>query len=272
MRMKKNRAIYLFPLFLILFGCGKKSEERNYVARVNDEFLDSAEVQSELSSLKYKNRFEEEFIRNWIKREVLFLEAKKSGLLNGEEYKRIYAESGKELAASLLLQKVAGRFEIKTDEKELRRFYELRKPEFRISADAFVMNRITFGDKERAINFRTTVLDSGWHKTVKMFADDSTVEKVETEKFIYFYEVYPVTLIRYMKFLEPSETSVVFESEPGMFSVVQVKNKFKEGEVPPFEKIRNEVKNKYVTIARTDSLETYIENLMPHYNIEIKKD
>ncbi|NOX18355.1 MAG: peptidyl-prolyl cis-trans isomerase [Chlorobi bacterium] len=272
MRTNKNRAIFLFPLLLMVFGCGEKNEEHAFIARVNNEFLDSTEVENELSSLKNKSQFKDEFIRDWVKREVLFLEAKKSGLLGGDEYKKIIADSKKELAASLLLKNVSAKFTIKADESDLREFYDLHKQEFRIPADAFIMNRVTFRDKERAIKFRTTVLDSGWHKAVAMFTADSTVIKIETEKFIYYYEVYPVTLIRYMKYLDPSETSVVFESEPSMFSIVQVKNKFKKGDIPPFEKIRNEVKNKYVMIARTDSLENYIEDLMPHYNIEIKKD
>jgi len=242
-----------------------------YIAKVDNEFLSEEYLDKSLSSEKYESKHREEFIREWVKNHVLYLEAKKNGLLEDEEFISITADLKKQLLAAMLLKNVSDDLYFNFDERDLQKYYEENKNEFRLNTDAVVFNKISFNNRDKAIQFRSVLLDTDWNKSLNVFIGDNSVLDYDTEKLFYLHDIYPQTLLRYLINLKPMEASIVFEPEPKQFTIVQVKSKFKKDELPGFAQIKEIVSQRYVLHQRKKHLAKYIEELIPQYSIEIKR-
>ena len=69
----------------------------------------------------------------------------------------------------------------------------------------------------------------------------------------------------------PGEISVVIETEENKFAVMQLEEKFNKGIIPPFEVIKEKVKERYQVIKNKEFIQNYIEELISDYDVEIKR-
>jgi len=262
---------FIFLVFVTLFACKRDEVKEEFVAKVNNEFLTKEILNDYLNSKKYESKHRQELIMDWVKNQVLYLEAKRNGILEEKEFQKLTSGLEKQLAASLLLEKISDNMEIDFDERDLEYYYQHNKDEFSLPSDAVVFNRIVFNNREKAIQFRSVLLDTDWQKSLNVFIGDESINNYDTEKLFYLHEIYPQTLLRYLINLRPSETSIVFETEPKQFTIVQVKSKFKKNELPNFVQIRDLVYERYLLHQRKNYLTKYIDELIPQYNVEIKR-
>ena len=265
-----NNFIFILFISVILAGCTKEPEKKEYVARVNDKFLTQEELNNMLQTADNKNFYKDEIIRNWINNELLYQKAIKEGITDDSLYKRLTDESKKELAVTLLLNQVYLKEKEKISSKQIEDFYENNKNDFKAFYDSYVINVINFNNEDKAIKFRSTLLETDWNRAINAFKGDTSIINVTVNKLYYDYELQPASLSRIVKELNPNEVSIIFSNRQNDFSIVQLVNKVPQDSILPLEYIRDEIENRIIANKKDEFIRNYIKELYSENNIEVK--
>lgn len=264
--LKKNNLLLIIVAAAYFISCGKKSADGDFVARVNDVYLSGEEI-----SLVENDAQKEEFIRNWINNELLYNEAVKYGILDSDDFKTALEKSQKELAKAFLLKLVLSKENFKIETKELEEYYNKNKNDFLLANDAYLINKLSFNSEDKAILFRSTAIESDWNKALNIFKNDSTIKEEAASVLKYETELHPAILLRVVKQLIPSEISIVLQKDSSLFSVVQLIQNFRSGEIPPFNEIKTIVELRFLALKREQHLNNLLNELYSKNDIEIKK-
>jgi len=269
---KNNITQYsVFILTIILLsGCSKETQKKDYVARVNNEYLTEGQLNNLMDTSRTQFYYKNEIIRNWINQQLIYQEAAKEGITDNYEYKRLIEDSKKKLAVTLYINKLFKDKKFNVDNSRVENFYNSNKNEFSLFYDAYMINFIQFNNEEKAIKFRSTLLESGWNKATNGFKNDSSIVKIVSSKLSYDFEIQPAAVIRIIKELNQNEVSIVLSDSAGDYSLVQLVQKFKTGEVPPFEFIKSQVKKRLVAQMKDEFLKNYVNELYSNNDIEVK--
>jgi hypothetical protein len=265
-----NNFIFILLVSVILAGCSKEPEKKEYVARVNDKYLTQEELNNMLQSSDNKNFYKDEIIRNWINNELLYQKAVKEGITDESLYKRLTDESRKELAVTLLLNKVYSNEKEKIDSKQIEDFYESNKNDFKAFYDGYVINLIYFNNEDKAIRFRSTLLETDWSHALNAFKGDTSIINVIANKLYYDYELQPASLSRMVKELNPNEVSIIFSNGQNDFYIVQLVNKIPQDSIIPLEYIKDDVENRIMANKKDELVRNYIKELYSKNDIEVK--
>ena len=265
-----NNFIFILFISVILAGCSKEPEKKEYVARVNNKFLTQEELNNMQMTTGNKNFYKDEIIRNWINNELLYQKAIKEGITDDGHYKRLMNESRKELAVTLLLNQVYLKEKEKIDSKQIEDFYENNKNDFKAFYDSYIINLINFNNEDKAIKFRSTLLETDWDRAINAFKGDTSIINVTVNKLYYDYELQPASLSRIVKELNPNEVSIIFSNRQNDFSIVQLVNKVPQDSILPLEYIRDEIENRIIANKKDEFIRNYIKELYSENNIEVK--
>ena len=195
-----GKKISLFLIAAALFtGCGNDQEKADYVARVNNSFLTRDEFSHLIDTSLANDVQKNEVIRNWIEREIVYQQAIKEGITADEEYKRLVENSGKELAGSFLLKKISSDTKLNYSESDIFKYFAEHKDEFRLNSNSYFLNIISFSDEDKAVEFRTLVLNSNWEEAVDTFKSDSSLEEIHSNIFLSEEDIHPVKVARVVK-------------------------------------------------------------------------
>jgi hypothetical protein len=85
------------------------------------------------------------------------------------------------------------------------------------------------------------------------------------------YQIQPTTLLRVITTLGVNEVSVVLETEPMKFAVVQLLERLGKDLIPPLDMVKNEVKERLLVIKRSQFMKEYIDKLIADHNLEIER-
>ena len=94
--------------------------------------------------------------------------------MKSNEYQKIIEDSKKELASALMLKKFYEDKENSIDDKSLETYFASHNDLFKLNNDAYLLNRINFANEDKAIQFRTTVIESNWNKASNVFKKDAS--------------------------------------------------------------------------------------------------
>ena len=253
----------------ILTGCGKEEPKTEYVARVNDAYLTKKELASLIDTTMVNTLHKSEVIRNWINKEILFQKAKNEGILKQDDYKRLVKNSGKELAGVLLLDSYISSVKINFEQRDLINYFNENSDDFKLTDNSYLLNIIHFSNENRAVEFRSLVLDSDWQKAMNIFYGDSAIISDESEVLLKEQDVSSIKVLRVVKRLHPLEISIVISEREGYYTVVQVLKKYLIGTVPSYSVIKQDVEKRYLAEKRKELLENYIKELYSENEIEV---
>ena len=268
---KRNNYLFLIlfiPFFII--GCAKESEKKEYVARVNDKYLTRNELNDMLLAPANKNFYKNEIVRNWINKELLYQKAVKEGITKENGYVHLMENSKKELAVTLLLDKIYSEEKEKIDNNQVEQFYSQNKEDFKSFYNAYIINMISFNDENKAINFRSTLLETDWTRTANVFKGDTSVTNLLTNKMYYEYELQPPSLNRIVKELNPNEVSIIFSNQYNDYSIVQLVKKFPKDSLLPLEYVRSNVEDRLIANKKDELIRNYVKELYSKNDIEVK--
>lgn len=254
----------------VLFGCKGKQTPKKFVAKVGNTYLLQKDVDKSMAKTENAKKYTEEFVRDWVETEMLYKEAINQKIVNDSDYKSIVVRLKKELAGALLLHKIR-ESRVKVGDDELKVFFEANKNDFKNLDDAIVAKYIKFNKEQSAIKFRNTLLNSNWESALAKIRTDSSVINFRNQDYLYYSEISPPILLRYIQNLNPGEIGIVIKIEPKVFAVVQVKAFFKKGSIPKLSFIKNQVKERYLMMKKKQLLQDYINKLYSKYEVEIKK-
>jgi hypothetical protein len=253
----------------ILTGCGKEQPKTEYVARVNDAYLTEEELSSLIDTTMVKTLHKSEVIRNWVNREILFQKAKNEGILQKNDYQRLVKNSGKELAGVLLLDSYISSVTINFEQRDLINYFEEKSNDFKIADNSYLLNIVHFSNEDRAVEFRSLVLDSDWQKAINVFYEDSAIISNKNKVLLKEQNVSSIKVLRVVKRMHPLEISIVISEREGYYTVVQVLQKYLKGSVPSYNVIKQDVEKRYLEEKRKELLENYIKDLYSENEIEV---
>ncbi len=269
---KPSKGKYFLLILLTLTFCKCYSEEKEAkgIVQVNNAVLTEEILDSALSDKKNHGRFREEYIQNWIETEVLYQEAVKDGILDDKEYQSIVEQSKKRLAASMFIDKQLSDDDIDPTNDELVKYFEENREDFHLNNDAYKINIAVFNNIDMAVNFRSILLESDWNQSINAFHKEQGLLGESENYIVNSYELFPVILNKTVNNLEINEISIV-ETEPSKFTVVQLLERLNKGAIPPFESVRNRVKEQYLVLKHKEFVRSFIDKLIEDHNIEIKR-
>lgn len=258
------------PISFVLFvGCDKsETPPDEYVAKVNDSYLTEADIEVELES---GLKFREEFINQWIEDELLSQEAHKNGITTEENFERIIENSKKELSAALALKKHFNKINPEVNLKALENYFELNRKDFKLPQKGFIINKADFTDEETAIKFRNYLLENDWTKALNKFENIDGVESLISQKLFYPFQIQPAKIYRITNEMMPDEVSIIVEAEPNIFEIVQLIKKYDAEEIPDFEYVEEEVRERFLTYQKKLIYKEYIEKLYSENQVEINQ-
>ena len=253
----------------ILTSCGKEQPKTEYVARVNDAYLTKKELASLIDTTMVNTLHKSEVIRNWINREILFQKAKNEGILQQDDYRRLTKNSGKELAGALLLDSYISSVTINFEQRDLINYFQANSNDFKLPDKSYLLNIIHFDNEDRAVEFRSLVLDSDWQKAMNIFYGDSAIISTESKLLLKEQDVYSIKILRVVKRLHPLEISIVISEREGYYTVVQVLQKYLKGSLPLFDVIKQDVEKRYLAVKRKELMENFMKDLYSKNEIEV---
>ncbi len=253
----------------ILTSCGKEQPKTEYVARVNDAYLTKKDLALLIDTTMVSTLHKSEVIRNWINREILFQKAKKEGILKQDDYKGLIKNSGKELAGALLLNSYISSVTINFEQRDLINYFKENSNDFKLTDKTYLLNIIHFSNEDRAVEFRSLVIDSDWQKAMNVFHGDSEIISIESKLLLKEQDVYSIKVLRVVKRLHPLEISIVISEREGYYTVVQVLEKYLEGSLPSFDLIKLDVEKRFVADKRKELMENYMKDLYSKNEIEV---
>lgn len=259
----------MFFAVIFLFGCGEEHKKTDYVARVNDSYLSKEKLLSMIDTTSSNNFYRNEVIRKWINREVLYQEAVKEGILDKEDYKSLITKTERELAATFVLNQYVLNEKINFDPVDIITFYEENQNDFKLSINTYYLNMIHFSNEDRAVEFRSVLLNSDWQNSINIFSVDTTIISSKSKVLLKEQDIYPAKVLRVVKRLHLLEISIVIYEKRGYYSIVQVLGKYPKGSLPPFDVIKENIIKRYLEEKRKKIIEDYIKNLYSKNNIEL---
>ncbi len=267
-KLLKNSLFIAVLLALLFVACEQKKESGEEVVRIDDAVLTEDEIEKEIGKDASKSIYREQFINNWIEKEVLYRKAIEEGVTDSDEYTSLIENSKKELAAALLIKKYLKENPVVIEENELVDFYNKYKHDFVLQQDAYKLNYISFNNEGSAREFRKILIESDWNKALNVFRDNISIIENETDKLFYDYQINPVALNQIVKNLYENEVSIVTEVNPGKFTVIQFLKRFDKGIIPEYKEVRNIVYERYKYFKQKEKINEFIEELISESDIK----
>jgi hypothetical protein len=271
-KLLKNSFLFLIILLSFVFiKCSEEEKEAKSVVKVNNSVLTEEDIERALNKSRNNGKYREEYIQNWIETEILYSEAVDDGILNDKEFQSLIEQSKKKLAASMYLDKILADKVKEPTSDELLEYYETSKEDFRLTDESFRINIAEFNNFDKAVRFRSTLLESGWNHSVNAFRGDASLVFAYNDVVKGGYMLQPQIFSKTLYNLMPGEVSIVLELEPSKYTIVQLAERLEKGAVPPFETIKEKLKNQYLVLKNKEFITDYINNLVDDNNVEIKR-
>lgn len=267
----KINEILILSSVIFLLSCSEKPKKEDFIARVNNSYLTREEFASLVDTSKLSKSEEDQIISSWINRELLYQEAREKGVVDDKLYQNVLTNSKKELAAAFLINEYLNSEEIDIAEEEILDYFDRNKSYFSLRLDSYLINKITFKSEDAAIKFRTLASESDWKKAVNVFSTDSSLIELVNSELFEENELYPIQLSRIAKDLYPQEISLVIADNAGYYSVVQMLAQYFNQTTPPFEVIKNRVKERLIAEKNKKLADDFIKELYSKNEIEIKE-
>jgi hypothetical protein len=260
----------IFPL-LIISACSESKKPDAYIAKVNDSYLTESEYAELVDSQFVSDASKSAVIKNWVRQEILYQEALKEGLTETKGFKETLENTKKQLAAALILEKIAAAAQPQFTDDELKDFFEENETSFKLPFNAYYLNRVNFSDRDAAVEFRTDLIMTGWDDAIKKSEQNSNLVNLENAVLVSEQDIQPVRLLRILEGLYPLEISIVIPDERGYYSVVQLLAKYASGSIPAFHAVKSEVERRYKAALTELAVENYINELYSLSEVEINK-
>ncbi len=268
----QNRLLLLILITaVVLNSCGKESSQKEFIARVNNNYLTEKDLSAIIDSGYGKDLYKNEIIRNWIDKELLYQQAEKSGILKDKDFLKVRDESEKQLAVTFLINKLFKEEQITVEPSELKDYFNKNRNNFKLFHNAFLINLVQFDDEDKAIEFRNEAFEKGWDSSVESFKNDSNIVYTEKSNLVYEYEIQPADLVRIVRELMPGEVSIVINDSMGNYFIVQLLRKFDKDSIPPYEIIDGLVRDRYMALKKEQFMKDYVKDLYSKNDIEVKQ-
>lgn len=257
-----------FAAALLFTGCGGKKNSSAYLAKVNDAYLTEEEFGLLYDTAGISPSRRHELYQHWVRTELLYQRAVSGNIAKDQKFILLAERSKKELAGSMLLNKMANEEKFTCSESELKKYYEDNGEQFRYSDRSFVYNTASFGNSADAERFRRFAIDANWENAARQFKKDSSAE-FSGNMFRYAYQLESGLVYRVLSAMMPGETSLVFNVMPGKFIILRLNAAFAPNTVPSLEALRQQIEERVIERKRAEYMDNAVKELYKDAKIEM---
>ncbi|MCS7229439.1 MAG: peptidylprolyl isomerase [Candidatus Kryptonium sp.] len=263
--MKKHlKKLSIVSLIFLLISCGGKTENEDYIARVEDEYL----LRSDLVGLD--SNFVKGYIDEWIKNNLLYAEAIKKGYETNEKIERMVNEFRKSLIVKNFIQNEVLSKAMEISDKEVREFYEKHKDEFILDRPFVKIGYVKLSSRVDAGSLRSKILRMKDFKSgvLSLSAEPGVVEVVP-EKYYDQFSIPSSEIWRVAWNLNKGDVSFPILSG-GNYFLVYLYDKKEAGSKADFEIVAEDVRERAIVERQNNLLDSLITILKRKYNYEVK--
>lgn len=278
MHLPRNSSVLPAAVLLLALagGCGGPGNKGEYVARVNNAVLTQEDLVVTRDSLGTPTALSKEYVNEWIVTELLFQEAERRGVPDAPGFQMQLENTRKRLAvAALLQQEVYGAVDTAsiTDEAIVQAF-KASGDAYALREDVVLATLVLFRDRDAASSFRTTVLkgtawDEALGRVTAAAAGASQIVRTADHRYFTRTTLYPEELWRLARSLPREEVSFPLRAADGYY-ILRVHQSFRQGELPPLDYVRAEVREHLLMDVRRQKYEDFIRTLRERHTVDIR--
>ncbi len=265
----------LFSVF-ILSACAKDGKQKDgYIAKIDGITISKEEVNAQMKMLPEIaiQHFQgpeglTKFVDELVKKEMLYLEAKKRGMDKDKEFQKKVEEFRKITLINDLLDKEI-ELSPKVTEEDIKGYYDKNKDDFMINKQIRISH--IFVKTEDELNKAKERIEKGddFAKIASEMSADKASGKVGGD----------IGFIKKGE-LSPELENLVFTMRKGQVSSpVKMKDGFRivkvtdiKGNVVEFDKVKGLINQRLIAEKQRESFEAFMEKIKKNYKIDINKD
>lgn len=233
---------YIFLLFLsgmVLFYCGRRMENEDIIARVDNAVLTRKDLKNRLDWETLRTDQEREFVEKWVDRELLYREAKRLGLDKSKELEWELELVEKEHAIQKLLERTYAK-KIQITEEEIIAHYEQNRDLFLVDEEEVKIQHLLTKERSVAkVALQEIQAGKDFSEVVRERSVGLFKDKGGNLGYIKREDVIP-EIARIAFRIEPGRVSLVIQSNHG-YHIIKVLKKRSKGEIKELSEVRDEI-------------------------------
>jgi hypothetical protein len=278
LQLRKTSSILPAALLLLALGsgCGGPDKGHGYVARVNNAVLTQEDLVVTRDSLGTPTALSKEYVNEWVVTELLFQEAERRGVPDAPDFQSQLEKTRKRLAVAALLQKeVYDAVDTAAiTEAAIAESFKASGTAYALREDMVQASLVLFRERDAASNFRTTVMrgtlwDEALRRMAAVPAQQSQIVRTDDHRYLTRATLYPEELWRLARSLPREEVAFPLRTSEGYY-ILRVHQSFRQGELPPLEYVRAEVREHLLMDLRRQRYEDFIRTLRERHAVDIR--
>jgi hypothetical protein len=271
------RLVILFLLVVGIAGCGREGGRKPYVARVDRAELTDEDLSVSRDSLGDYHRQSQDFVNDWIVNELLYQEAIRRGLTEGDEFLKQMEATKRHLAIEALLDREIYAIDTSSvSEQAIASVYTSSAKLYALRQDVVNASYVLFSERDPANAFRSKVLrGTSWDDAMQQAERDSlvrrTLRRVATRQYFTQSTLYPEELWKLARTLGKEDVSFVVKTNDG-FCVLKAHGMKRQGDVPDLAYVRNEIRDRLLIEQRKTRYDQLIADLRAKHTVDIRID
>lgn len=268
------RLALLIPL--VLLSCQRRQTE-TVIARVGDAELTLKEARSHIdtSGAVIEGQLRS-YTSHWVNAELIYQDAKRSGIENNDQFKRQLDEAKRQLVNQTYLEHTLYVDSAGITDRMVREYFNTHAQEFFAREDMMKLNLIAFTSRERASVFAALISrGSSWKDAVETTRRDTATQTTISTDIMgqYFTEhtLFPAELWKVAVSLNLNDASFPVKTSVG-YCVVQPLASVKQGKPAEFDIVKDEVRQRVLIERRRQRYETLIGTLRTRFNVQVLLD
>lgn len=258
-------------------ACGRDGGHGGYVARVNSAILTEADIVHQRDSLGEAGAASREYVNEWVVNELLYQEAERRGVTDAPAFREQLDVTRKRLAVAALLQDaVFGTVDSSAvSEDTIAAVFARSSQAYALHEDVCWASYVLFRDREPANAFRATVLrGSSWEQTLADVQSKTSqppqVIRFSSRQFFTRSTLYPEELWKLARSLSREDISFPLHTDEG-YVVLRAHQNFRQGETPPLDYARAEVREHLLMDLRRARYEEFLGAVRKRYSVDIRE-
>ncbi len=272
--MKKY--VLLLLCLALLVSCTQSGEKKgDVVAKIDTSVITTKDVEKEINALP---EFAKEFFKGQegmarlvdelVKKELLYVEAKKKGLDKDEEFQRKFEEIKKNALITRLLEKEMKAVPQLTD-KEVKDYYDGHKDDF-VQANAVRLSQIVVKTEDDAKKvYERLQKGEPFNKLAAEVSMDKASAKSGGDLGLFKRGEMNQDLEKVAFSLKKNQISMPVPLKDGIHILVVTDIK---GTAFDFDKVKGSISQQLMAKKQQDDLEKFIEGLRKNYKVEVNKE
>lgn len=263
--MKKHlKKLSIVSLIFLLVSCSKKAADKDYIARVESEYL----LKSDLAGLD--SNFVKSYIDEWISNNLLYIEAIEKGYKANDKIERMVNEFRKSLIIKNFIQNEILRKAMEISDEEVREFYQRHKSEFILDRPFVKIGYIKFSSRADASALRNKILkEKNFKSAIEGLSKEQGIIEIIPERYYDQFSIPSAELWRVSWNLNKNEISFPVRAGDNYF-LIYLYEKKEAGSEADFELVAENARERAIVEKQNLLLDSLISSLKRKYYYEVK--